>query len=163
MAGNANSGRYARGSVGVKPSKMVRMCGKQGWRVIGATLATAERDIENLTFVPTKAVLDTAWDAVWQAEGKPTIKVDQETHLTLNLDPSKLLEAMRERELIEAEYTLLPDSLTTSQNMQYTTTPSCVVPDWEVGCRGEDPLRNVSDRPENFILYPSELNIMEGE
>jgi len=42
--------------------------------------------------------------------GRPRLSVDTRTRLEVEVDPSRLLEAMRERERIEAEYALVSHS-----------------------------------------------------
>ena len=175
--GGIGSGRYP--PVGlekrpVRPSGRMAQADRISQRVLVSTLKLAERDLKKGE-IPSSGVIDLARWAHEMRAGKPTVKLDADVNATttLVLDPSRMLERLRERELIEAEYRLCngnvinstgnvgkePYSLMMSQIAHFVNTPSCLVPDWEDGCRSEDSLRNVSESPEKIMIYPSEVDI----
>jgi hypothetical protein len=49
--------------------------------------------------------------------GRPRLSIDANTKIEVELDPSRLLQALREREAIEAEYLLSPESVTSNTQL----------------------------------------------
>lgn len=166
--GGPGSGRIATKSRIEDPVRSqtlkVRHAAPVAWSNVKALLASTRSNLaENPDYVPPSSVLNLHQWVIEQDEGKATARIEAniKAESTLILDPSRALAMLRERELIEAEYALLPDVM--SHNNDCASTPSCVVPDYEEGWVGEDPVRIVSSPPEKIVLYPSEADITYSE
>lgn len=160
--GGPGSGRHAIALAEKKSKGCIGVNANISWRVIGSTLAQAEKDAENGK-LPPSSVIDLAKWAIEMRDGKPTQKVDANVAQTVTLDPSLLVKAMRELDTNRAAFMLNSGAHatgceeTTSENVHSAT--SAQQAEWhevdhevdEVGWPGASPLRNVSSPPEKLL------------
>ena len=103
-------------------------CVPYAWRVIKRTLAQAAEADQ----IPPASTLALAQWCLEQEIGKPTVKVDASVQSTLTLDPSRMLQALREARATEADWMLerqngsqamLPEQTMSDNTYCATSTP----------------------------------------